>query len=225
MAYLTKPLPSPNMPAGDAVHRRQRSRRAVQLLRHDDDSCRLHDRALARSGRDARRMSEDDAKVYYHEFHVGGLFFSDSRGAASPMALLGKYRTILSFSVVYCLGHLALAIDDTRVGLFAGLQLDRRRLGRHQALRFRSRRRSIRQDESAFASESIRLVLFRDQLRVIVFDVADAEALGTSIVDRAARRFWRARNADVLWRRWYSGWGGKVCAHSARRPRVSPRDV
>ena len=36
---------------------------------------------------------------------------------------LGKYRTILSLSVVYCLGHLALAVDDTRLGLFVGLAL------------------------------------------------------------------------------------------------------
>ena len=38
-------------------------------------------------------------------------------------SLLGKYRTILSFSVIYCLGHLALALDDTRLGLFLGLGL------------------------------------------------------------------------------------------------------
>ena len=37
--------------------------------------------------------------------------------------LLGKYRTIISLSVVYCAGHLALAVDETRVGLALGLGL------------------------------------------------------------------------------------------------------
>jgi POT family proton-dependent oligopeptide transporter len=35
----------------------------------------------------------------------------------------GKYRTILLLSFVYCCGHLALAIDETRVGLAVGLAL------------------------------------------------------------------------------------------------------
>jgi POT family proton-dependent oligopeptide transporter len=37
--------------------------------------------------------------------------------------LLGKYRTILWLSLVYCAGHAALAIDDTRLGLGIGLIL------------------------------------------------------------------------------------------------------
>ena len=36
---------------------------------------------------------------------------------------MGKYRTIMSLSLVYCLGHLALAMDQTRVGLAVGLTL------------------------------------------------------------------------------------------------------
>ena len=35
----------------------------------------------------------------------------------------GKYKTILILSVVYCLGHLALAIDETKMGLYLGLAL------------------------------------------------------------------------------------------------------
>src|SRR5207249_91046 len=44
-------------------------------------------------------------------------------GALLADWLLGKYRTILWLSVVYCLGHLALALDDTRLGLAVGLGL------------------------------------------------------------------------------------------------------
>ena len=52
-------------------------------------------------------------------------------GAVGTLALawtiadlwLGKYRTIVSLSLVYCLGHLVLALDSTRTGLFWGLTL------------------------------------------------------------------------------------------------------
>ncbi len=37
--------------------------------------------------------------------------------------LLGKYRTIIFLSLVYCAGHFALAVDDTRWGLAIGLGL------------------------------------------------------------------------------------------------------
>src|SRR6202162_3344744 len=51
-----------------------------------------------------------------------GFIFSRFSAILSD-GLLGKYRTIRSLSVVYCLGHLALAINDTRMGLFIGLLL------------------------------------------------------------------------------------------------------
>jgi POT family proton-dependent oligopeptide transporter len=35
----------------------------------------------------------------------------------------GKYRTIIVLSLVYCAGHLALSLNETRVGLFVGLAL------------------------------------------------------------------------------------------------------
>src|SRR5207248_4173113 len=38
-------------------------------------------------------------------------------------AFFGKYRIILSLSIVYCFGHLALAVDHTRLGLAIGLGL------------------------------------------------------------------------------------------------------
>jgi len=44
-------------------------------------------------------------------------------GAILSDGFLGKYRTILTLSFVYVLGHLALAMDETRVGLLVGLGL------------------------------------------------------------------------------------------------------
>ena len=41
-------------------------------------------------------------------------------GAFLSDVVLGKYRTILYFSLVYCGGHLALGLNDTRAGLATG---------------------------------------------------------------------------------------------------------
>jgi proton-dependent oligopeptide transporter, POT family len=67
-------------------------------------------------------MSEADAKYWFHLFIAGGYFFP-LFGALIADWLLGKYRTIMLLSIVYCLGHLALAVDETRIGLFSGLIL------------------------------------------------------------------------------------------------------
>ncbi len=67
-------------------------------------------------------MTEETAKFYFHLF-VASAYFFPFLGAIVSDALLGKYRTILTLSLVYCLGHLALAVNETRIGLFAGLIL------------------------------------------------------------------------------------------------------
>ena len=67
-------------------------------------------------------MTEDDATGWYHLFS-SAVYFFPLLGAILSDALLGKYRTILCLSMVYCLGHFALALDESRVGLAAGLTL------------------------------------------------------------------------------------------------------
>jgi len=67
-------------------------------------------------------MSEGDATTWYHLFSMATYFFPII-GALISDILWGKYKTIITLSVVYCLGHLALAIDDTRIGLSIGLTL------------------------------------------------------------------------------------------------------
>lgn len=67
-------------------------------------------------------MAEAEARVWYHTFSTA-VYFLPLIGAIVADAFLGKYRTILSLSIVYCLGHLALAVDETRLGLSIGLAL------------------------------------------------------------------------------------------------------
>jgi POT family proton-dependent oligopeptide transporter len=67
-------------------------------------------------------MSDLEATSYFHLF-TSAVYFTPLLGALLSDLVFGKYRTILSLSVVYCLGHLALALDDTRTGLAIGLGL------------------------------------------------------------------------------------------------------
>jgi len=67
-------------------------------------------------------MDEAEAKSVFH-FFVSAVYFFPIVGAILSDAFLGKYRTILSVSIIYCLGHLALALDETRLGLAVGLTL------------------------------------------------------------------------------------------------------
>jgi POT family proton-dependent oligopeptide transporter len=67
-------------------------------------------------------LSDADATTYYHLF-TSAVYFTPIAGALLADVFLGKYRTILCLSIVYCLGHLALAMDDTIVGLALGLGL------------------------------------------------------------------------------------------------------
>ena len=67
-------------------------------------------------------MSETEARERYHEFTMA-VYATPVIGALSAEVLLGKYRTIMGFSLVYCGGHLALAISESGLGLVLGLAL------------------------------------------------------------------------------------------------------
>lgn len=67
-------------------------------------------------------MSENEANQWYHWFLASNYFFP-AFGAIIADAFWGKYRTIFWLSLVYCAGSIALAVDDTRLGLCFGLSL------------------------------------------------------------------------------------------------------
>lgn len=67
-------------------------------------------------------MAESEARTVYHTFS-GAVYFFPLLGAWLADTFFGKYPTIIALSVVYCLGHFALAIDETRLGLLVGLGL------------------------------------------------------------------------------------------------------
>lgn len=67
-------------------------------------------------------MSEGEAKGYFHLF-VTATYFFPIIGALIADIFWGKYKTIMTLSIVYCAGHLALALFENRFGLAAGLML------------------------------------------------------------------------------------------------------
>src|SRR5262245_41033849 len=120
--YRTAPDPTPGMPGGvpyivanEAAERfsyyGMRSILVVFMTKH-----------LVDSAGAAAPMSDTDAREWFHVF-AAAVYFTPLLGALLSDIVLGKYRTIVSLSVVYCLGHLALALDDTRLGLTLGLTL------------------------------------------------------------------------------------------------------
>lgn len=64
-------------------------------------------------------MSENEAQGYFHMF-VSVVYFMPILGAVLADGFIGKYRTILFLSLFYCVGHFALALDDTLLGLLIG---------------------------------------------------------------------------------------------------------
>ena len=67
-------------------------------------------------------MQKSDAKAVYHYFITAAYFFPLLGGYISDR-YLGKYRTIITLSLVYCLGHAVLALFDGQSGLYTGLFL------------------------------------------------------------------------------------------------------
>lgn len=120
--YRTAPVPSPHMPKGipyivgnEAAERFSfYGMRAILVV--------FMTQYLAGPGGQPAVMGEEEAKGWYHLF-VSTVYFMPLFGALLSDGLLGKYRTIIALSLVYCLGHFALALDHTRLGLALGLGL------------------------------------------------------------------------------------------------------
>ncbi|HVR34733.1 MAG TPA: POT family MFS transporter [Methylomirabilota bacterium] len=120
--YLSAPVPSKEMPSGvpyiignEAAERFSYYGMRTILIVF------MTQYLMGRDG-ELSPMTEETAKGWYHLFMASAYAFP-VLGAILSDALLGKYRTIMSLSIVYCLGHLALAVDETRVGLAVGLTL------------------------------------------------------------------------------------------------------
>ncbi|PZR74860.1 MAG: MFS transporter [Chthoniobacterales bacterium] len=64
-------------------------------------------------------LPENIAQGWFHQF-VSAVYWMPFIGAIIADGWLGKYRTILYLSIVYCFGHFALALMDTSFGMHIG---------------------------------------------------------------------------------------------------------
>lgn len=120
--YLTAPTPSTEIPAGIpfiignefAERFSYYGMRAILVV--------FMTQYLMNADGQLAPMTSNEAKAYFHLF-VSMTYFTPFLGALLADGLLGKYRTIILLSAVYCLGHFYLALDDTRTGLLVGQTL------------------------------------------------------------------------------------------------------
>ena len=120
--YKTAPVASPSIPSGipyivanEAAERfSYYGMRAILVV--------FMTQYLMNAAGELDLMSEHEAQGYFHLF-VSAVYFMPVFGALLADGVIGKYRTILFLSLFYCVGHFALAMDDTRMGLLIGLGL------------------------------------------------------------------------------------------------------
>lgn len=120
--YLTAPVPSTKMPGGIPYIIGNEAAERFSFYGMRGILVTFMTGYLLNSSGVLDTMTEPKAKQIYHWF-VASAYFFPLLGAMISDVWWGKYRTILTLSLVYCAGHLALALDETRLGLYLGLLL------------------------------------------------------------------------------------------------------
>lgn len=120
--YLTAPVPSKKMPAGmpyiltnEAAERFAFYGMTSILVIFMTQHLVGHDGELA-------VMSDQKATAWFHLFN-SVVYSLPLVGALISDIWLAKYRTIIYFSLAYCVGFAAITLDHTRLGLGVGLVL------------------------------------------------------------------------------------------------------
>jgi POT family proton-dependent oligopeptide transporter len=120
--YLTAPLKTDRMPPGVPYIVGNEAAERFSYYGMNSILVVFMTNYLLNASRQPDHMTDAQADAWYHTF-VFVLYFLPILGAFLGDALLGKYRTIFYLSIVYCFGHLTLALDHTRLGLTMGLGL------------------------------------------------------------------------------------------------------
>lgn len=120
--YLTAPVPSKKTPAGIPYIL---TNEAAERFSFYGNRCILvffMTHLLKNAAGELAPMTAEQSKTWFHLF-VSAVYFTPLLGALISDIWLGKYKTILWFSVLYCFGFFALAFNHTYLGLAAGLIL------------------------------------------------------------------------------------------------------
>lgn len=120
--YLTAPVASESLPTGIPFIIGNEAAERFSFYGMKAILVAFMTKFLLDSSGNSAVYSDERAKEYYHHFVAAAYFFPLLGGPLADM-FFGKYRTIMYMSIVYCLGHLALALDQTEFGLLSGLFL------------------------------------------------------------------------------------------------------
>ncbi|NIP24982.1 MAG: MFS transporter [Phycisphaerae bacterium] len=118
--YLTAPIPSKKMPAGIPYILTNEASERFAYYGMTSILVVFMTKYLMGSNGTLDIMAEDPAKAWFHWF-TAAVYFMAVIGAVISDVWLGKFKTIIWFSALYCVGFAILAWDHTRLGLIGGL--------------------------------------------------------------------------------------------------------
>lgn len=120
--YLTAPIPSKKMPPGMTCILATEASERFAFYGMSSILVVFMTKNLMGAHGTLDVMAEDPAKKWFHLF-TSAVYFMPLIGAVISDVWLGKFKTIIWFSMVYCAGFAILVLDQTRMGLFGGLAL------------------------------------------------------------------------------------------------------
>lgn len=120
--YLTAPIPSKKMPAGMPCILTTEASERFAFYGMSSILVVFMTRYLMGPNGVLNVMASDPAKAWFHWF-TSAVYFMPLIGAVISDVWLGKFKTIIWFSLIYCVGFAVLAWDHTRLGLIGGLAL------------------------------------------------------------------------------------------------------
>lgn len=120
--YLTAPLPTTKMPPAVPYILANEAAERFAFYGMSSILVVFMTKNLLGPGGVLSVMADAPARAWFHLF-TGAVYFMAIVGALISDLWFGKFRTIIWFSLVYCVGFLILTIDHTRLGLAAGLML------------------------------------------------------------------------------------------------------
>jgi len=120
--YLTAPVPSGKMPVGMPYILTTEAAERFAFYGMSSILVVFMTKHLMGPGGALDVMAEEPAKAWFHWF-TSAVYFMAIVGAVISDVWLGKFKTIIWFSLLYCAGFTVLAWDHTRLGLGGGLVL------------------------------------------------------------------------------------------------------
>ena len=120
--YLRAPVPSKKMPAGIPYILTTEATERFAYYGMSSILVVFMTKNLMNSNGVLDVMGDESAKAWFHWF-TSAVYFMPLIGALISDVWLGKFKTIIGFSIIYCIGFGILIYDHTRLGLAGGLVL------------------------------------------------------------------------------------------------------